>query len=72
MKINKTKFLNYLFFLKVYSDINQMQTYLKQTLTPIVEFVFNENRSIRNLFSAIDYAPVKKVTKKILFFFFFI
>ncbi len=40
-----------------------MQSYLKQTLTPIVEHVFNENRSIRNLFSAIDYAPLKKVMK---------
>lgn len=41
-----------------------MQNYLKQALTPIVEYVFNENRSIRNLFSAIDYAPLVKVNEK--------
>ncbi|CAF4088191.1 unnamed protein product [Adineta steineri] len=44
----------------IYSDINQIEIYLKQTLTPIMEYVFNENRSIKNLFSAIDYAPMKK------------
>ena len=41
--------------------MNHIQAYLKKTLTPIVERVFNENRSVRNLFSAIDYAPLQKV-----------
>ena len=44
--------------------MNQLQSYLKQTLTPIVEHVFKENRSIKTLFSAIDYAPIKRVRLK--------
>ena len=28
-----------------------------------MEYIFNENRSIQNLFSAIDYAPLKIVIK---------
>jgi hypothetical protein len=49
-----------------------MYAYLKQTLTPILEYVFNENRSIRNLFSVIDYAPLIKVIKiNQIFIFFF-
>lgn len=38
-----------------------MTSFLRVTLTPIVEHVFSENRSIRNLFSVVNYSPVKKV-----------
>ncbi|CAF3651610.1 unnamed protein product [Rotaria sordida] len=50
-----------------YPDIHQIRMYLKQTLTPITEYIFNENRSIKNLFSTIDYAPLKQNNRQCLF-----
>ncbi|CAF2716999.1 unnamed protein product [Rotaria sp. Silwood2] len=50
----------------IYPDVNQIHMYLKKTLSPITEYIFNENRSIKNLFSAIDYALLKKNNRQYL------
>ncbi|CAF0777970.1 unnamed protein product [Adineta ricciae] len=44
----------------IHRENHQVQAYFKRTFTPLVEYVFNENRSIRSLFSGIDYASVKQ------------
>ncbi|CAF3333671.1 unnamed protein product [Rotaria sp. Silwood1] len=52
----------------IYPDIKLLHKYLKQTLTPITEYIFNENRSIKNLFSTIDYAPLKENNRQYLLY----
>jgi hypothetical protein len=38
-----------------------MNEFLNQALTPIVNYVCNQTRSIPYLFSTIEYTPLKKV-----------
>lgn len=43
-----------------------MKEFLNQALTPIVEYVCNQSRSIWHLFSTIEYTPLKDVNMQVL------
>ncbi|UJR22851.1 hypothetical protein I4U23_025880 [Adineta vaga] len=50
----------------VYGTDKRMNTFLNQALTPIVNYVLNQPRSIPYLFSTIGYTPLKKENGKVL------
>ncbi|CAF1186359.1 unnamed protein product [Rotaria sp. Silwood1] len=49
-----------------YGKDNKMQEFLNQALTPIVDYVCHQNRSILHLFSTVEYTPLKNGNQRIL------
>ena len=45
----------------IYERNDTLPDFLSQTLTPIVNYVLNQHRSLTNLFSIIEYTPLKRV-----------
>ncbi|CAF1269692.1 unnamed protein product [Rotaria sordida] len=50
----------------IYGKDNKMNEFLNQALTPIVDYVCNQKRSISHLFSTIEYTPLKNGNQRVL------
>ncbi|CAF4526958.1 unnamed protein product, partial [Rotaria sp. Silwood2] len=50
----------------IYGKDNKMGEFLNQALTPIVDYVCNQNRSISHLFSTVEYTALKNGNQRVL------